>query len=82
MELLKVLWAGIYLEPLIVQFRTLAVGFSEEPSKVLICRFYLEPKDSLARSAYGFWKNPTSSWRNQCKSDYYISVYTNICATE
>ena len=60
MEPIKVLWAGIDLEPLIVQFGTFAVGSSEEPSKVLIYRFFLEPNGSLERSAYGSWKNPTS----------------------
>ena len=63
MEPIKVLWAVIDLEPLIVQFRTLAVGSSEEPTKVLIYRFFLESNGSSARSAYGSWKNPTSYQR-------------------
>ena len=63
METTKVFWASIDLEPLIVQFGTFAVGSSEEPSKVLIYRFFLEPNGSLARSAYGSWKNPTSYQR-------------------
>ena len=63
MEPIKVLWAGIDLEPLIIQSGTFAVGSSEELSKVLIYRFFLEPSGSLARGAYGSWKNPTSYQR-------------------
>ena len=63
MEPIKVLRAGIDLEPLLVQFGTFAEGSSEEPLKVLIYRFFLEPNGSLARSAYGSWKNPTSYQR-------------------
>ena len=62
MQPVKVLWAGIDLEPLIVQSGTFAVGSSEEPSKVLIYRFFLEHNGSSARSACS-WKNPTSYQR-------------------
>ena len=60
MEPIKVLRAGIDLEPLLVQFGTFAVGFSDEPTKVLTYRFFLEPNATLERHAYGSWKNPTS----------------------
>ena len=63
MEPIKVLRAGIDLEPLIVQFGTFAVGSSEKPLKVLVYRFFLEPSGSLARGAYGSWKNSTSYQR-------------------
>ena len=63
MEPIKVLRAGIDLEPLLVQFGTFAEGSSEEPLKVLIYRFFLEPNSSSERCAYGSWKNPTSYQR-------------------
>ena len=50
METIEVLRASIDLEHWIVQFGTFAVGYSEEPSKVLIFRYVLEPKGSLAQS--------------------------------
>ena len=56
----KVLWTSLDLESQIVQFGIIAIGSSEEPSKVLIYRFFLEPSGSSARSAYGSWKNPIS----------------------
>ena len=58
MELIKVLWAGIDLEPSIVKFGTFAVGSSEEPSKVPIYRFVLEPNSFFSKKCIWFLEEP------------------------
>ena len=58
MEPRKVLRAGIDLEPLIVQFGTFAEGSSEEPLKVLIYRFSLEPNGFFSTKCIWFLEEP------------------------